>query len=163
MNLFLLYVCFAILKSSYYVEALGFFFLLHEYHLSVGHPCIAMLRANFSNFVGEDVELANRALSHTTAHQSGRADVTSLDRSYCLLGSFRPITKLRPLILQVRSLGGWSGNKRLQFGSDDAILHRGNLLRRLLLTHSKTTLSNTISYPGSEKGVKGNVTRFPVC
>lgn len=82
-----------------------------EYQREVKHPHCAMLESNLSNFVSEDIEIANRALGYSTKSIRGQAECSSLDRSYRLLGCMLPVCA--SLLLQVRSLRGWSANKRL--------------------------------------------------
>ena len=43
--------------------------------LDMGHPAIRMQEQNFRNFVGEDIELANRSLSQSSQSKRGRAEV----------------------------------------------------------------------------------------
>jgi hypothetical protein len=50
-------------------------FLLPLIVLEIGHPSVAMQRANFANFNGEDIELASRELSQSQVSVRGRADV----------------------------------------------------------------------------------------
>ena len=81
------------------------------------------------------MELANRALSHNSKHVSGRAQSDTLDRAYCLLGCFRPMTtKLRPLVVEVRSLKGWSGNKRLHFEQTDDIIRKAQITTQVIIS-----------------------------
>jgi hypothetical protein len=123
MLLHLVYICFAILQSSFYVEAVGYFLILLEYFEQVGHPALPLLRMHVSHFVGEDIELANRSLSQSTKSVKGRSEVDTLDRSYRILGCMLPIAEsLRPMILQVRSLTGWSQNKRLLHRDDETVI-----------------------------------------
>ena len=46
--------------------------------IEVKHPFIKLLINNFANFVGEDIELANRALSQATASERGRTEVSTV-------------------------------------------------------------------------------------
>ena len=85
-SLRLLYALFAMLKKTNYLRAIGYHFLLLEYHqgnLSVffdsmlehKHPSIEMQRKNFGNFNGEDIELANRELAKSQKSTKGRSEV----------------------------------------------------------------------------------------
>lgn len=44
-------------------------------HLDIGHPVIEMLKKNFGTFIAEDIELANRGLSHTAGSKKGQSEV----------------------------------------------------------------------------------------
>lgn len=159
-------IVFAILKSPVYVVAIGYFLLQLEYYQAVGHPALEMLRKNLSNFVGEDIELANRYLGQSTQGRRGRSDSDSLDRSYRMLGVFMPVTSsVRPLIVQTHSLTGWSQNKRLEYkASDPVMMNAVTWMTELIdsfedgsFTHYVTTPEEDRPRPGRPKGSKNGV------
>ena len=51
----------------------------------MNRPAIAMQKANFRNFVGEDIELANRALAQATSSTSARAEVSFYLRTFFII------------------------------------------------------------------------------
>src|ERR1700709_2191173 len=82
----LLYIGFCILETQYYVESVGMHLLLYEFQLSNNHPAVQLQDANWRNMNGEDLELGNRALSHSTKSVRGQSEAKVLHRSYRLLG-----------------------------------------------------------------------------
>jgi len=101
------------------------------------HPAMEMLRHNFRNFVGEDIELANRALGHSTRSQRGRAEVLPfliISFSRCSLKHCKEITnylvlcsmKNKHLVNEAshyRSLRGFTDNdKRLNYSKNPRVL-----------------------------------------
>jgi len=49
--------------------------IFHCFFLEIKHPSITMQHANFSNFNGEDIELANRELAKSQKSTKGRSEV----------------------------------------------------------------------------------------
>jgi len=152
--LHMLFIAFAMLQNKYYLDAVGLYLLLLEYQASNGHPHIKLLKTNFSNFVGEDIELANRALSFATKHVRGRSDVETLDRSYRQLGCMLPISALMLLMLtEVRSLRGWGSSKRLVHTRDEEIVQIGvNYMQTLLASFRDGSFKHYhLPVPGESK------------
>jgi len=80
------YIGLAMLKKKNYVNILAYHFLITKYHegniqfsyfyfVEIKHPAIAMQRLNFTSFVAEDIELANRSLKQSSEGFSGQSEV----------------------------------------------------------------------------------------
>ena len=63
-----------------YADWMGVHFLLLEYQRVHKHPSMDLHRDCWVNLNGEDIELANRALSHCTKSTSGQSNVKFLHR-----------------------------------------------------------------------------------
>jgi hypothetical protein len=89
LNLKKLLILFAMLGNTEYVEFILLHLLLFTYHLDFNHPHPELFLNNLFSFVGEDIEIANRALSHCSSRNSRRSEHDLLDRSYRLLRYMR--------------------------------------------------------------------------
>ena len=115
----IIHIAFAIFKNHEYLDAIGLQRLLWKYHESIGHPFANVLRQTFPNLIGEDIELANRALSHSVRSKRGQADLAHLDNSYRWLGCLLRHKETQRLnLVQSRSLKGWETKKRLKYRLD---------------------------------------------
>ena len=79
-------VGFTLLGSTQYMDLLLLQFAIWEYQDYFNHPVMDILRTSVSTFVGEDIEIFNRLLSHNTHHDSRRGEPEGLDESYRCLG-----------------------------------------------------------------------------
>lgn len=112
----LVHIAFAIFQNREYLDALGLQQLLWEYLESIDHPAMKLLEENFTNCVGEDIELANRSLGHAVNSKKGQADIEHLNSSYVWLGvMMRHKEASRLSLLDARSLRGWETGKRLKY------------------------------------------------
>lgn len=104
-----------------YIEPLGLQLLLWRYYEKVGHPCLAAMEKNFFSWVGEDIELCNGSLGQVVFSKKGQSDPEDLSTPYRRLGMMlRANSTIRKEILNVRSLKGWEGNKRLRYNEASA-------------------------------------------
>ena len=90
-----MHIAFAILGSREYLDALGLQQLLWKYLEEKVHPVMQLLRDCFANFVGEDIELANRALGHAVRSKRGQGDLDFLQTAYLRLVSCCVTKKVR--------------------------------------------------------------------
>ena len=153
----MVFICFGMLEDRYYTEVVGLYLLLLEYQEKVGHPHCSMLQSNLSNFVGEDIEIANRALSFSTKSIRGQTERTTLNRSYRQLGCILPVSAaLRPMLLQVRSLRGWSQNKRLEHSEDEEVVKKGvAFMQKLLQSFQEGTFTHYLFPQTAVTGLRG--------
>src|SRR5690349_9011018 len=79
-------VAFTLLNSREYMDLLIMQLSLWAYQTKVQHPVMDILNASPRSFVGEDIELFNRLLSHNSQHDSRRSDSFLLDEAYRKLG-----------------------------------------------------------------------------
>jgi hypothetical protein len=89
LNLKKLLILFAMLGNTEYVEFILLHLLLFTYHLDFNHPHPELFLNNLFSFVGEDIEIANRALSHCSSRNSRRSEHDLLNKSYRLLRYMR--------------------------------------------------------------------------
>ena len=74
-------IIFVLLACFFLCFPIGKVCFISTYRISfvdMGHPAIDMLIKNFAQFVAEDVELANRGLSHTAGRKKGQGEVLCL-------------------------------------------------------------------------------------
>jgi hypothetical protein len=118
-------VAFSIFRDSYYVENMGLFLLMLEYHKANGLPLLAVLQKNWAHMNGEDIELVNRSLSKATKSTSGQSNSEFLNRSIRLIGAMRENNShLISEIDKYRSLQGFRGSKRLKYKVGDEVVTR---------------------------------------
>ena len=89
MNYKKILILFSILGNKAYVDLLTLQLLLFQYHQYFNHPHIHLFNEQLQSFVGEDIELGNRALSHASARNSRRGQLEDLSRCYRLLRFLR--------------------------------------------------------------------------
>ena len=78
--------------------------------IEIKHPSIEMQRQNFSNFNGEDIELANRELAKSQKSTKGRSEVFFFFFLLFLPSIFR---QMQIIVINYRLLGlMWLENKR---------------------------------------------------
>ena len=99
-----------------------------KFRLDMGLSAIRMQEVNFRNFVGEDIELANRSLGQRHNHRKAvrrfhllhlpYCQLDALNRKYRLLGvMMMQQTSLHQEVSEYRSLRGFTDNyKRLDYG-----------------------------------------------
>jgi hypothetical protein len=76
----------ALLNMGEYVEMISLHLLLFEYHLTFEHPHTQLFCATPASFVGEDIELGNRMLSHYATSTSRATDYRLLNDAYKQVG-----------------------------------------------------------------------------
>src|SRR5580698_5291341 len=84
-----LIVLFAILWNREYVAMILLHLLFLQYHQDLQHPHVDLFTESLLSFVGEDIEIANRALSHSSVRNSRRSDHELIDKAYRLLRFLR--------------------------------------------------------------------------
>jgi hypothetical protein len=88
-NLLQVLIVFAMLGVREYVEMILLHMLLFEYHKFTDHPNVDVFTNLLQLLVGEDIELANRALSHASIRNSRRSELEQLAKCYRLLRYLR--------------------------------------------------------------------------
>lgn len=131
-------MAYAIFQNTEYLDAIGMQQLLWKYLEDIGHPAMNSLLLNFTNHVGEDIELCNASLGHAVRSKKGQSDIEHLSHSYRRLGvMFKRKTALSEQVLNVRSLKGWTENKHLRYKSGDATISETVVWIRELIVHFK--------------------------
>jgi hypothetical protein len=88
-NLQQVLIVFALLGVREYVEMILLHMLLFEYHKQTQHPNVDVFTNLLQLLIGEDIELANRALSHASIRNSRRSELEQLAKCYRLLRYLR--------------------------------------------------------------------------
>lgn len=119
----LLHIVFAIFQNTQYLDAMGLQQLHFLYLEEIKHPVLRLITENFRSFVGEDIELANRALGQSVASVKGRSDVEHLTNAYQQLGvMLHRKTAISEQIAAVRSMKTWTSNKKLRYTKNDVVI-----------------------------------------
>ena len=132
----LIHICYSIFQNTEYLDAMGMQQLLWKYLESINHPGMKSLSLNFTNHIGEDIEMCNNSLGHSVLSKKGQSDVEHLSTSYRKLGVlFKKKSSMQEQVLNVRSLKGWTENKHMTYKEGDSAVVEAKAWIRTLIEH----------------------------